>query len=285
VLNEAVSRGIGKVLFVDILHLNGKQSTVASQPVHLLSARAALTLFNTGDGVRVKTEEREVKVRGFDQADLTDKAFALLARDLGQATRVWELPDVQIRMAQVEVHAILEGLRVPVLRVTPDGGGIEVTEVPVYSENASVEIDGVLKGNVPCRLGLAPGTHELRVYREGAKDYTAQIQVKGGERYDAILVPSDETRRKFNEQLAVFELAKNNSMFRQATVDRAGAVTEAIKKGAEGQLQIDVATAKNIVPVRKAEAEGGKLWIDAFRKATPFFVAEHFRIAFPLFAQ
>jgi hypothetical protein len=74
-------------------------------------------------------------------------------------------------------------------------------------------------------------------------------------------------------------------MFRQATVDRAGAVTEAIKKGAEGQLQIDVATAKNIVPVRKAEAEGGKLWIDAFRKATPFFVAEHFRIAFPLFAQ
>jgi hypothetical protein len=282
VLQEAVNRGIGRVLFVDVLHLNGKTSTVASQAVNLLSARAALTLLNAGDGVRVKSEEREVKVRGFDEADLTDKAFGLLARDLAQASRTWEIPEVQIRLAQVEVHALLEGIRVPVLRATPEAGGIEVTEVPVYAEGASVEVDGVLKGNAPCRVSLAPGTHKLRVYRDGAKDYTAQIQVAGGECYEALLAPTDETRRKFNEQLALFELAKNNSMFRQAAVERTGAVTEAIKKEADGQLQIDTATAKNIVPVRKAEAEGGKFWTDALRKSAPFFLAERLKIAFPI---
>ena len=261
VLQEAVNRGIGRVLFVDVLHLNGKKSTVASQSVNILSARAALTLLNAGDGVRVKSEEREVKVRGFDEADLTDKAFGLLARDLAQASRTWEIPEVQIRLAQVEVHALLEGIRVPVLRATPEAGGIEVTEVPVFAEGA---------------------THKLRVYRDGAKDYTAQIQVAGGERYEALLAPTDDTRRKFNEQLALFELAKNNSMFRQAAVERAGAVTEAIKKEADGQLQIDTATAKNIVPVRKAEAEGGKLWIDALRKSAPFFLSERLKIAFPI---
>ncbi len=235
VLNSAIAQGIAMVLFVDLTHCNSKAATV-TDGLNLVNARASLTLLNAADGVRIKGVDRDVKARGFDSRDLLDKAFDLLSKDLSQEASRWKLPSLQIKLIQLEVHAKIEGIQFPMMDVDKTGQ-IQVNEVPVFAEGASVEIDGVLKGQAPCRIDVTPGTHKLKVYRDGTKPFFATIQVSASNRYDALLVPTDESRLKFDAQLAKFERAKTMALARNVQMEREGVRTDGIRIANENSRQ------------------------------------------------
>jgi hypothetical protein len=108
-------------------------------------------------------------------------------------------------------------------------GELQVREVPLFAEGASVEINGLLKGKAPCKIDVAPGTHRLKVYRDGTKPFEATIQVNSDTRYDALLVPSEDTRRKFDEQLRKFEAVKTMALKRNVALEREGVKTEGMR--------------------------------------------------------
>lgn len=229
VLNEAVARGIAMVLFVDLTHFNAKAATVpGAEGVILLNARASLTLLNAADGVRIKSVDRDVKTRGFDERNLTDKAFDLLAKDLSTEATRWKLPELQIKFIQLEVHAKIDGIQFPMMDID-NTGEIQVKEVPVFAQGASVEVDGLLKGQAPCRIDVTPGTHRLKVYRDGTKPFEATVQVSASNRFDALLVPTPEARRQFDAQLAKFEAVKTMALNRNVSLEREGVRTEGMR--------------------------------------------------------
>ena len=233
VLNEAISRGIAMVLFVDVTHLNVKRSTVSgAEEVNTFNVRASLTLLNAADGNRIKGINREIQTRGFDPGNLADKAFDLLAKDLSAESARWKLQDLQIRFVQLEVHAKMDGIQFPMIDIDRTGQ-VQLHEAPLFAEGASVEIDGILKGKAPCKIDVAPGTHRLKVYRDGTKPFEAVIQVNADNRYDALLVPSDETRRKFDEQLKKFEAVKTMAINRNIAQERETVRTDGLRANNE----------------------------------------------------
>jgi hypothetical protein len=232
VVNAAIAHGLGLVLFVDLMHFNSKRSTVSgAEKLSVLNARASLTLLNAADGVRVKSANREVNARGFDAANLEDKAFDVLARDLTGEVNGWRIPAVQIKLIELEVHAKMDGISFPIMDFSTEVDQIRVSEVPVFAEDASVEIDGILRGKAPCRIAVTRGTHKLRVYREGTQAFTAVIQVNESNRYDALLVPTPEFRKRFDEQTVKFEQIKALVLKRKVELEAAGARVESIRVG------------------------------------------------------
>jgi len=230
VVNAAVTRGLGLVLFVDLLHFNAKASTVpGAGKLNILNARASLTLLNAADGYRVKAVNREVIARGVDPANLQDKAFDLLARDLVSEVNAWKVPSVRIKLVELEVHAKMDGIFFPMMDVSSDLGDIKINDVPVFAEDASVEVDGVLKGRAPCRISVTPGTHKLKVYREGTQPFNAVIQVTASNRYDALLVPTPAFRRRFDEQMEKFERIKTIALKRKTELEAAGVRIEMLR--------------------------------------------------------
>jgi len=230
VAHAAAARGLGLVLFVDLMHFNAKASTIpGAAKIHILNARASLTLLNAEDGVRVAGASREVSARGADPENLRDKGFELLARDLAAEMHVWKIPAAQPKLVELEVHAQMDGIVFPVMDVSSENGNITVSDIPVFAQDASVEIDGVLKGRAPCRIGVAPGTHKLKVYRDGTNPFTATIQVIEPGRYDALLVPSPEFRRHFDEQMGKFQRIKTLALEKKAELEAAGVRTDALR--------------------------------------------------------
>jgi hypothetical protein len=220
VVNAAIDRGLAFVLFVDVLQLSAKRSSISgADKLNLMNARASLTLVNAAEGVRVKTASRDVNVRGFDGANLEERAFDVLARDLSSEVSGWRIPASEIKLTTLEIHAKIDGVSFPMIDLSSPVDQVRLSEVPVFAEDASVEIDGILKGKAPCRVNVSPGTHRLRVYREGTQDFTAVIQVKESARYDALLVPTQEFKRRF-------ERIREVAMQRKVELEAAGARVE-----------------------------------------------------------
>jgi hypothetical protein len=261
-LNEAVSRGIALVVFVDLTHFNLRAATVSGAGgVSILSSRVALTLFNAAEGSRVKTIDRELKTRGFDAGDLTDKAFDTLAKDISTVAARWDVKECKIKFHEVEVHAKFDGVRFPVLDFSDATGVVRVNESALFVEGASVEIDGVFRGQAPCRANVAPGTHTLRVSREGAKPFEAKIQIQGSARYDALLVPSAEMEQKINSQLGLFERLKTMAMERGAKAEKSAAQTRAINTNTD--IRYLNATTRSEVELTQSKATAEQKLADA----------------------
>ena len=262
VVNEAIARGIAMVLFVDLTHFNSKSATVSgAEGMSLLNARASLTLLNAADGVRLKGVDRDIRTRGFDARDLTDKAFDLLAKDLGNETTRWKLSDIKIKLSEIEVHAKIDGIQFPMIDLE-DSGQIKIKQVEVFAEGASVEVDGILKGQAPCRISVAPGTHKLRVYRDGTTPFQGIIQANGEKsRYDALLVPTEEYRRKFDEQLVKFERVKTMALRRGIEMEREAVKTDGMRVAnnnaqAQGNALADVIQSRADVARTDADSRG-----------------------------
>jgi hypothetical protein len=254
VMNEAISRGIPLVIFIDLTQFNLRKATVSgSSDLNLLTSRVALTLFNAADGARIKTIDRATTTRGFNADNLADKAFDSVAGDLGMISSRWEVADMDIKLHELEIHAKFGGIHFPVLDFKDPTGRVKVVELPVFAEGAAVEIDGVLKGQAPCRISVSPGTHTLRVRREGAKSFEAKIQVQGPSRFDALLVPDESFRTVFNSQLERFERLKTLAVARGAFAERADSISNAIRRGSEGALAIDLSNANATTTLSNAK--------------------------------
>jgi hypothetical protein len=141
----------------------------------------------------------------------------------------WKIPATQLKLVELEVHAKMDGISFPIMDVSSELGDIKITEVPVFAEDASVEIDGVLKGRAPCRIGVTLGTHKLKFYREGTQAFTAMIQVTAPNRYDALLVPTPEFKRRFDEQMEKFERIKTIALKQKLELEALGVRVESLR--------------------------------------------------------
>jgi hypothetical protein len=69
----------------------------------------------------------------------------------------------------------VQALRITMLSDTPETGSIQVISIPW---NADVYLDGQLKGQTPVTIhGVSPGTHALKVTKDGYKDYTTSVSI------------------------------------------------------------------------------------------------------------
>lgn len=108
---------------------------------------------------------------------------------------------------------------------------------------------------------MAPGTHRLKVYRDGTKPFEAVIQVNADNRYDALLVPSDETRRKFDEQLKKFEAVKTMAINRNLAQERETVRTDGLRANNEnarlmGKAAADLTQSRADVSRKDADSRG-----------------------------
>ena len=221
---EALTHGIGMVLYIDLTHFNAGKvayagldsktgassaADVEQTMMSILTARASLNLFNAADGVRIFSVDKDVKVRGVSAADLSDKAINALAKGLGAESDQWKVPTIEVKVFELELQAKLEGFTFPSFVAKGDSGAdIGVVDYPILIDGASVEMDGVLMGKSPCKIEVTGGQHRLRVTRPGFKAFDAVINVTASNRYDALLVLEKETRLEMERQMEKLEELK-----------------------------------------------------------------------------
>ena len=201
------------VLMVDLTHLN--ESAIQGGQMFSAKMRASMILLNAASGERAQSFDKEAAVRGFNQADLADKAMAMLAGRLSEEASGWKLPAVEIRRVVLTVRAVIDGYTVPVLLKQENAltvGDVEVANLPMYADNASVEIDGVLAGRAPCAVPVSPGIHKVVVSRAGCNSFVKMVNAAADNRVDALLSLTPETQRQLDGQMeklyALRELAK-----------------------------------------------------------------------------
>jgi hypothetical protein len=201
-LQFAAAQGIPAVITLSVENLNVRPAQTATG-LFLGTARGTVSLVSNADGARTKSSDYSAGARSFNEQQISDKLIQDLAAGLAAQVSTWHPPAAAEGIASTcEIHAKVEGLSMPSFVMTNGVPSFSNQSVPVFASGASVEIDGILVGQTPCAIQAGRGMHELKITREGLKPYTATINLTGQNRYDVVLVPSDETLAKFNQQLA-----------------------------------------------------------------------------------
>jgi hypothetical protein len=201
-LQFAASQGIPAVLTLSVENLNVRPAQTAAG-MYLGTARGTVSMMSNADGARSRSGDYSAGARSFNEQQINEKLLQELAAGLAAQVSAWQPPTAAEGIASTcEVHAKVEGLSMPSFVMTNGVPSFSNQSVPVFASGASVEIDGILVGQTPCAIQAGRGMHELKITREGLKPYTATINLTGQNRYDVVLVPSDETLAKFNQQLA-----------------------------------------------------------------------------------
>ena len=201
-LQFATSQGIPAVVTLSVESLNVRPAQTAAG-MYLGSARGTVSLVSNADGARSQSGDYSAGARSFNEQQINEKLIQDLAAGLAAQVNSWQPPTAAESIgATCEVHAKVDGLSMPSFVMTNGTPTFSNQSVPVFASGATIELDGILVGQTPCAIQAGRGMHELKVTREGLKPYTATINLTGQNRYDVVLVPSDETLAKFNQQLA-----------------------------------------------------------------------------------
>ena len=201
-LQFAASQGIPAVLIVSLESVNVRPAKTA-EGMFLGNARATVALVSNAQGTRSQSDDASASARSFDEQQISEKLITQLASNLAAKVLSWQPPTSSEQDVSVcEVHAKVEGLSMPSFTMTNGAPQFANQSVPVFASDANVELDGVLVGQTPCAITSARGMHQIKVTRDGLKPYEAVINLTGKNRYDIVLVPSDETLARFNQQLA-----------------------------------------------------------------------------------
>jgi hypothetical protein len=201
-LQFATSQGIPAVVTLSVESLNVRPAQTAAG-MYLGTARGTVSLVSNADGARSQSGDYSAGARSFNEQQINEKLIQDLAAGLAAQVNSWQPPAAAESIgATCEVHAKVDGLSMPSFVMTNGTPTFSNQSVPVFASGATVELDGILVGQTPCAIQAGRGMHELKVTREGLKPYTATINLTGQNRYDVVLVPSDETLAKFNQQLA-----------------------------------------------------------------------------------
>ena len=200
-LQFAASQGIPAVLTLSVENLNVRPAQTASGML-LGSARGTVSLVSNTDGARSHSGDYSAGARSFNEQQINEKLIQDLAAGLAAQVSSWQPPAAAEGIGTTcEVHAKIDGLSMPSFDMANGVPTFSNQSIPVFASGATVELDGILVGQTPCVIRAGRGMHELKVTRDGLKPYTATINLTGQNRYDVVLVPSDETLEKFNQQL------------------------------------------------------------------------------------
>ena len=201
-LQFAASQGIPAVLTLSVENLNVRPAQTAAG-MFLGTARGTVSMISNADGARSKSGDYSAGARSFNEYQINEKLLQDLAAGLAAQVSSWQPPAAAEGIGTTcEVHAKVDGLVMPSFVMTNGIPSFNNQSVPVFASGANVELDGILVGQTPCAIQAGRGMHELKVTRDGLKPYTATINLTGQNRYDVVLVPSEETLSKFNQQLA-----------------------------------------------------------------------------------
>lgn len=201
-LQFAAFQGIPAVLTLSVENLNVRPAQTAAG-IFLGTARGTVSLVSNADGARSQSGDYSAGARSFNEQQINEKLLLDLASGLAAQVSSWKPPAAAEGIGSIcEVHARVDGLSMPSFVMTNGIPSFSNQCVPVFASGATVELDGILVGQTPCAIQAGRGMHELKVTREGLKPYTATINLTGQNRYDVVLVPSEETLAKFNQQLA-----------------------------------------------------------------------------------
>jgi len=241
-LQFALSQGIPAILALNVDHINIREAQ-SSPGMILADARGTVSLLSGADAARLETASGSTNKRGFDVNQMIDKALDGLAVSLAEQITNWRLSETSIvNQAVCEIHARIEGLTMPSF-ATLDGHPIfQNQNLPVFAEGASVEIDGVLVGQSPCKITTARGMRKLRVYRDGLKTFEAVVNLTGKNRFDAILSPTPETLAQFNDQLAFLRALDQQQDISEATVNSINGYAKMLRQSG---FRIDQRTIKD----------------------------------------
>jgi hypothetical protein len=201
-LQFAASQGIPAVVTLSIENLNVRPAQTAAG-MFLGTARGTVSMVSNAEGARSNSGDYSAGARSFNEQQVNEKLLQDLAAGLASQVSAWQPPAAGDGIGAIcEVHAKVDGLSMPSFVMTNGTPSFNNQSVPVFASGATVELDGILVGQTPCAIQAGRGMHELKVTREGLKPFAATINLTGQNRYDAVLVPSDETLAKFNQQLA-----------------------------------------------------------------------------------
>ena len=218
-LQYALSQGIPAVLALNVDHINIREAK-SSPGLVLADARGTVSLLSGADAVRLETASGSTTQRGFDVNQMIDKSLDGLAVALAAQIANWRLPETtNLNQAFCEIHARIEGLSMPSFETLNGQPVFQNQNLPVFAEGASVEIDGVLVGQSPCKIMTGRGMRKLKVYRDGLKSFEAVVNLTGKNRFDAILAPTPETLARFNDQLAFLRALDQKQAISEATVN------------------------------------------------------------------
>lgn len=218
-LQFALSQGIPAVLAVNVDHINIREAK-SSPGMILADARGTVSLLSGADAVRLETASGSTTQRGFDVNQMIDKSLDGLAGSLASQIGNWRLPETtNLNQAFCEIHARIEGLTMPSFETLNGQPVFQNQNLPVFAEGASVEIDGVLVGQTPCKITTGRGMRKLKVHRDGLKPFEAVVNLTGKNRFDAILSPTPETLVQFNDQLAFLRALDQKQAISEATVN------------------------------------------------------------------
>jgi hypothetical protein len=218
-LQFALSQGIPAILALNVDHINIREAK-SSTGLVLADARGTVSLLSGADAVRLETASGSTTQRGFDVNQMIDKALDGLAGSLAAQIANWRLPvTTNINQAFCEIHARIEGLSMPSFETLNGHPVFQNQNLSVFAEGASVEIDGVLVGQTPCKITTGRGMRKLKVHRNGLKPFEAVVNLTGKNRFDAILSPTPETITQFNDQLAFLRSLDQKQAISEATVN------------------------------------------------------------------
>jgi hypothetical protein len=218
-LQFALSQGIPAILAINVDNLNLREAK-STPGVILADARGTVSLLSGPDAARVNSSTASTRQRGFDAAQVLDKTLDDLATNLAAEITDWQLPEpTAANQAYCEIHAHIEGLTMPAFDSVDGQLVFQNQTIPLFAEGATVELDGVMVGQTPCRVTTGRGMRKLKVHRDGMKPFEAVVNLSGQNRFDVILSPTPETLQQFNEQLAYLRALDQQQAISEAEVN------------------------------------------------------------------
>lgn len=218
-LQFALSQGIPAILAINIDNLNLREAK-STPGVTLSDARGTVSLLSGPGAARIKSGTASTRQRGFDPTQVLDKTLDEIATALAAEIADWQLPEPSAaNQAYCEIHARIEGLTMPAFDSIDGQLVFQNQTIPLFAEGATVEIDGVMVGQTPCRITTGRGMRKLKVHRDGMQPFEAVVNLSGKNRFDVILTPTTETLRQFNDQLAYLRALDQQQAISEAEVN------------------------------------------------------------------